>query len=122
MGATAKITISLDAELLEAIERLRRERGQTRSGFIRYAVEQVLRREQEDSERYIRGYQEQSETDEEMIIARQIGWLWHAFRAASLPQRASSTRLRSRSSFARPNIWRFNSLSRLMWPSVGPLL
>ena len=73
MGATAKITISLDAELLEVIERQRRERGQTRSAFIRYAVEQVLRREQEDSERYIRGYREQPETDEEMIIARQIG-------------------------------------------------
>lgn len=73
MGATAKITISLDAELLEAIERQRRERGQTRSQFFRHAAEQVLRREQEDIERYIRGYREQPETEEDVLIARQLG-------------------------------------------------
>lgn len=73
MGATAKITISLDAELLEAIERQRRERGQTRSEFVRSAVEQVLRREQEDNARYIEAYRRQPETEEELLIAQQLG-------------------------------------------------
>jgi metal-responsive CopG/Arc/MetJ family transcriptional regulator len=73
MGATAKITISLDAELLEAIERQRRERGQTRSQFFRHAAEQALRREQEDDERYIEAYRRQPETEEEMLIAQQLG-------------------------------------------------
>ncbi len=73
MGATAKITISLDAELLEVIERLRRERGQTRSQFVRHAVEQVLRREEEDNARYIEAYRRQPETEEEMLIAQQLG-------------------------------------------------
>ncbi len=73
MGATAKITISLDAELLEVIERLRRERGQTRSQFVRHAVEQVLHREEEDNARYIEAYRRQPETEEEMLIAQQLG-------------------------------------------------
>ncbi len=73
MGGTAKITISLDAELLEVIEQLRRERGQTRSQFVRHAVEQVLRREEEDNARYIEAYRRQPETDEEMLIAQQLG-------------------------------------------------
>jgi transposase-like protein len=37
-------------------------------------------------------------------------------------QRARSTRFRSRSRLARPNIWRLSILSRLMLPSTGPEL
>lgn len=49
-------------------------------------------------------------------------WFWHGFRdLTGLVQSVSRTRLRSRSGLARPNIWRLSILSRLTWPSTGPL-
>src|SRR5918911_5148373 len=45
--------------------------------------------------------------------------VWHEFRAA---QDARSNLRFRRGRPARPNIWRRSILSRLMWPSVGPLL
>lgn len=73
MGRGTKVTISLDNELLAAVERERRARRQTRSEFFRAAAEQLLSREQEAIARYIRGYQECPETDEEIALAAQLG-------------------------------------------------
>lgn len=69
MAEIAKITISLDRELLEAIEHQRRTTGQSRSEFFRYAAEQALVREHAAIERYVRGYQRQPETAEEIAVA-----------------------------------------------------
>ena len=67
----AKIGISLPEPVLEAIERERKARGETRSEFLRRAVEAFLRRERERQleEQYIRGYQQYPETQEEIDLA-----------------------------------------------------
>ena len=55
----AKIAISLPDEVLEAVEKERLAKGESRSQFFRRAAEEQLRRERErkDIEQYIRGYQ-----------------------------------------------------------------
>jgi len=63
----AKITISLPTALLEAVAHRQEERGETRSEVIAHMLEAELRREREqaDVDRYIRGYLEQPEADED---------------------------------------------------------
>ena len=67
----AKIAISLPNEVLEAIERERKARGETRSEFLRGAVEAYFRRERERRavEQYVGGYQQQPESEEEIALA-----------------------------------------------------
>ena len=67
----AKIAISIPDELLEAVEKERRSKGESRSQFFRCAVEEHLRRakEREDVQQYIRGYQKYPETEEELALA-----------------------------------------------------
>ncbi len=67
----AKIAISLPDEVLEAVEKERLAKGESRSQFFRRAAEQQLRRERdrEDIEQYIRGYQQYPETKEEIAPA-----------------------------------------------------
>jgi len=74
MGRAVKVAISLPCELLEEAERSRQARGETRSAFFRHVLEAYLRREREreDVERYIRAYEEQPETEEEIAEARAI--------------------------------------------------
>lgn len=74
MGKAVKIAISLPADILEAAERERKARRETRSEFFRRAVETLLRRERERKaiERYVQGYQEQPETDEEVTAVHQV--------------------------------------------------
>ncbi len=73
MGRGTKVTISLPSETLIAVERERQSRRETRSEFFRYAVEQVLcqAREQEAIARYVQGYQQWPETEEEIVVADQ---------------------------------------------------
>ena len=68
MRKAAKITISLPVELLKAIAQRQEDRGETRSEVIAHLLEAALRREREqaDVERYIRGYLEQPETEDEV--------------------------------------------------------
>lgn len=75
MSGVAKVTIRLDRDLLTAIDRHRVARGQTRSEFFREAAEKLLRDEQERRavERYVRGYRECPETDEEVAGIHQSG-------------------------------------------------
>ncbi len=63
----SKIAISLPEEVLRAIESARKGSGESRSQFLRRAVEAYLRhqKERELDEQYIRGYTEQPETPQE---------------------------------------------------------
>lgn len=69
-----KIAISLPEELLRAVESECRTRGETRSRYFRQAIERLLnqQRTQEAVRRYIEGYQQQPETDEEIAPAHQL--------------------------------------------------
>ena len=68
MPKTTKIAISLPETLLQDIEKERLACGQTRSEFVRRAVQAFLRREKEREldEQYVRGYLEYPETPEEV--------------------------------------------------------
>ena len=79
----AKIAISLPDEVYQAVEKERLAKGESRSHFIRLAVEERLRRarEQEDVEQYIRGYQLYPETKEEIALAEST--LHYAFEGES---------------------------------------
>lgn len=67
----AKVAISLPDETLQAVEKERKSKGQSRSEFFRLAVEELLRREREREldEQYVRAYREMPETAEEMAVA-----------------------------------------------------
>lgn len=85
---TKRIAISLPEDLYERLERLRRERGAPRSLIIQEAVGEYLtdREREAKIQAYIRGYQENPETEEEMaeieafqrasadLIAREYPW------------------------------------------------
>jgi metal-responsive CopG/Arc/MetJ family transcriptional regulator len=68
MSDTAKVSISLPREVLQAVERYREERRETRSDFFRRAAEMLLCRdaEREADARYVRGYRENPETEDEI--------------------------------------------------------
>ena len=68
MPKTTKIAISMLETLLQDIEKERLACGQTRSEFVRRAVQAFLRRqrEREWDEQYVRGYLEYPETPEEV--------------------------------------------------------
>ncbi|MDP6495372.1 MAG: ribbon-helix-helix protein, CopG family [Dehalococcoidia bacterium] len=71
MPKSAKIAIRLPESLLRDIQRECEARQETRSEFLRRAVEVYLRkeRERELEAQYIRGYLEMPETEEETAIA-----------------------------------------------------
>lgn len=78
MNKTVKIAISLPPQLLEDAERERKVCGESRSEFVRKALEARLQaaRERADVERYVKAYRDQPETEEE------IAWLHQASLAA----------------------------------------
>lgn len=71
MEAVTKITISLPTPLFRQMERLRRVSGESRSAFIRRAIELSLKsREQRQLvARYLEGYRRQPETEKEVAAA-----------------------------------------------------
>ena len=75
MTRSAKIAISLPQELLQGIQAECEARGQTRSEFFRRAVVLYLRRqrERELEERYVRGYLDMPESDEEVEWTQSAG-------------------------------------------------
>lgn len=75
MRTTKKIAISLPADLLKSAERARRARKQTRSEFLRHALESFLRAEAEkqDIGRYVQAYREQPETPEDITGIGALG-------------------------------------------------
>lgn len=72
VSRTVKVAISLSEDHFEAAEQERASRQQSRSEFFRTAVEELLRRrrEREAVERYVRGYQQLPESEEEVAVAR----------------------------------------------------
>jgi metal-responsive CopG/Arc/MetJ family transcriptional regulator len=72
MARTAKIAISLDAELLSSIERLREQTGESRSAVVSRAL-RTLTREQELARRvreYVKAYGDVPETAADVAAAR----------------------------------------------------
>ena len=73
MGKIAKVAISLPEDVLEAIEKERKNRGESRSEFFRRAAEKLLKRESEEIEVYIRGYCSMPESAEEVEAVHRAG-------------------------------------------------
>ncbi len=72
MTGTAKIAVSLDADLLRRVERLRGRSGESRSALVSRAL-RLLTREEEEAQRirdYVRAYREHPETSEEVASIR----------------------------------------------------
>lgn len=70
MSGVIRFTVSVPGELLEAAEKKLAPGEHNRSAFIRRLLEAALRdaQEREDVAQWIRGYQEQPQTEEE------FGW------------------------------------------------
>ena len=66
-----KIAVSMAEPIFREMERARRRRGASRSAWLQDAVAERLRREKlaEDIDAYIRGYEEQPETEEDIADA-----------------------------------------------------
>lgn len=83
MGKVSRFTVSVPSSLLEAVDRTLVNGDESRSAVVRRLLEEALREveEQEDIQRYIRGWQENPQTEEE------FGWLEQATlqRLAELP-------------------------------------
>jgi len=66
----SRVTISVPTKLLESVDQELVKEGETRSALIRRLLEKALREAKEtaDVERYVRGYLEEPQTEEE------FGW------------------------------------------------
>ena len=75
MAKSAKVAISLPEDVLEAVETERKAKGESRSQFVRRAIERLLKQERESSavKDYVRGYQEVPESAEEVEAAHRAG-------------------------------------------------
>lgn len=75
MGKFAKIAISLPADMLEAIERERKVKGESRSEFLRRAAEAALLQDKERNAvaSYVRGYRKTPESADEIASAHRAG-------------------------------------------------
>ena len=75
MDKSTKVAISLPEHVLKAIEKERKTRGESRSGFFRRAAEKLLKQEQESKavEAYIRSYCAMPESAEEVEAVHRAG-------------------------------------------------
>ena len=75
MAKVTKVAISLPKDVLEAIERKRKVKGESRSKFFQQAVRKFLEEEEQCSAigDYIRGYQEAPESPEEIEAIDRLG-------------------------------------------------
>lgn len=71
MSKTAKISISLPADVLARADRERRKSGESRSELFRHALETLFRQRHRDAavRRYIEGYAAEPETAYEISSA-----------------------------------------------------
>ncbi len=78
MGRITRMTVSLPSVLIDALDQRLAQGGEGRSAVIRRLIQTALRQAEEEAEiaRYIRGYHEQPQTEEE------CGWSDHVARAA----------------------------------------
>lgn len=74
MTGVARFTVSVPAGLLKAVDRKLVRGGQRRSEVVRRLLEEALREaeEQEDIQRYIRGYRDSPQTEEEFGWSDQV--------------------------------------------------
>lgn len=74
MGKAVKVAISLPAAVYEQAEAARLAEGETRSEFVRRAIQTVLRleAEREADDAYERAYRVQPDTPEEIALAREV--------------------------------------------------
>lgn len=75
MKHSVKIAISLPRELLARVDRARRSSGASRSEVFRRAVESQLqlKLQEEEIERYVKGYERQPESEREIEEALTTG-------------------------------------------------
>ena len=75
MIKSTKIAISLPEDILKTIEKERKARGESRSEFVRHAIEKYLKQERESKEveSYVRGYTTVPESAEEVEAIHQAG-------------------------------------------------
>jgi metal-responsive CopG/Arc/MetJ family transcriptional regulator len=71
MVKISKISVSLPAAVLDAVEKERKESGESRSQLIRRSIECLLRerKEKESIKQYIQSYRDNPETKEEILAA-----------------------------------------------------
>jgi metal-responsive CopG/Arc/MetJ family transcriptional regulator len=69
-----KIAISLDADVLAAAERLRRQTGESRSALVARALRELLEtaKRQQRIEEYLGAYRRIPETTREVSLARKL--------------------------------------------------
>jgi metal-responsive CopG/Arc/MetJ family transcriptional regulator len=74
MSRAIKISISLPPEVLEKADRERETIGESRSEFVRQAIDERIRRiaEAERAERFLQGYKSQPETAEEAVTSYEM--------------------------------------------------
>ncbi len=82
MRRAAKVTISLPGDVLEAVERERESRGETRSQFLLRAVDEYFSRQRRhrDIDEYIRSYQQAPESQDR----EQVAWVQTTSRGLAL--------------------------------------
>jgi len=75
MDKSTKVAISLPERVLQAIEKERKAKGESRSKFFQRAAEKLLKQEQESKavETYIRGYCSLPESAEEVNAVHRAG-------------------------------------------------
>jgi metal-responsive CopG/Arc/MetJ family transcriptional regulator len=75
VGKSAKVAISLPENVLKAVEKERKRRGESRSEFFRRAAEKLLKQEKESKkvETYILGYRNMPESAEEIEEVHKTG-------------------------------------------------
>jgi metal-responsive CopG/Arc/MetJ family transcriptional regulator len=75
MKKSMKVAISLPEHVLEAVEKERKARGESRSEFFRRAAEKLLKQEQESKsiEKYVQGYRAVPESSDEVEAVHRAG-------------------------------------------------
>jgi metal-responsive CopG/Arc/MetJ family transcriptional regulator len=75
MNKSTKVAISLPENVLKAIEKERKARGESRSEFFRRAAEKLLKQDQESKaiQQYIQGYCNMPESTDEVEIIHRTG-------------------------------------------------
>ncbi|HLB29397.1 MAG TPA: ribbon-helix-helix protein, CopG family [Dehalococcoidia bacterium] len=90
MGGLSRFTVSVPTELMEAVDKELIKGKRNRSALVRRLLEEALREaeEQEDVKRYIQGYRQQPQTEDE------FGWSDYvtAQALAELPWEDNETR------------------------------
>ncbi len=76
MSQAVKVAISLPPTILDSVEKERQKRGESRSEFFRQAVQAFLRdlQQRKDVERYVQGYLEHPEREEEVDLTRSASY------------------------------------------------